>query len=220
VTQQPFQPVGSSFDGGFFAPPPPPRADPPAYGPPGYGPPARPDGAGTDGGWRARLSLGDVPPLVAVAAAYLVLAGVAALWLSLSAAVVTSSVHLPLRGAVETTLLLTNGVGNLVLASLLVRGWALSRPLATGVCAWWVLYWLHVASQVHGAFRVLSRPFPASSGLDPSVFGPNAFGATGFTPPGFGAIATMLTLGVVLLALWAALTAAVLWTPSAARHFS
>jgi hypothetical protein len=142
-----------------------------------------------------------LPPLVVASATSLALAGIAALWLGLTMLIAGGtfgdyeSGHLGARGA----LLLVNGLANGALVTLLLRGLEPARWAATAICACWVVYWLYQDTRATHAFAQIG------------------FGAEGV--PGLHGLTFMATLGLLLLAGWAAATAAMLWTPAAARHF-
>ena len=180
-----------SFDGGFFS----------TYQPAPTAPwqPETPPPAAT----AARLAVAGPPPLVVAACAFLVLAGIAALWLGLTIFVVLHGVQgtsgpegsaMAVRGAV----LLVNGAGDLALPYLLLRGSQSARLGTATMCGAWVLYWLVQTSHVSKAVGSLSSsPFQSLGGLG-----------------------TMTTLGLLLLAGWATVTALLLWAPGADDHFT
>jgi hypothetical protein len=194
-------------DGGYFAAPIPQAA--PVYG---YGPLTGSGGPAADSPGRSATD--GVPPLVVAAVAALVMAAVAALWLGLTMIVtvhaaesvardVTGGAARSLGGSGFTTrglLLILNGVANCWLGVQLVRGWSPARVIVTGLCGWWVCYWLYQAARATHAFGQLAG---------------SPFGSFGF-----GQLAFMATVGILLLAGWAAATAALLWTTGSSRHFS
>lgn len=202
MTGQSSPPPG--FDGGYFATATPSTFAAPHVGAPGYGPTP-----GVPGGSDPRPPLPvpggptSLPTPVVISAAFLLLAGVGALWSGLTVLVSLNSLpfaaspvgdSLNLRG----WLLLLNGAGNLYLAFQLLRGWNPARVLTTVVCGWWLLYWLYQTSQASRAFgELMGSPFGNLGGL------------------GF-----MITLGLLLLAGWAAATAGLLWLPGVSPHFN
>lgn len=187
-------------DGGFFAGPPPQQPTPPGYGVPGQfvaAPPSR----------QAQTAPAGPAPFVVGSITSLVIAGVAATWVGLSMLTVVSSFGgfgvtggfgvgggFGGRGA----FLLLNGLLDLGLAYPLLRGVEPARWAATAVCGFWTLYWLYEVTRAAQAFSDI--------GLAPAGFG-------------FGRLTFMATLGLLLLAVWAAATGALLWLSSATRHF-
>lgn len=160
------------------------------------------------GGWSAppevlRRSLSAEPPMWVVAAAtVLVLTGVAAGWLGLTMLVMVDAVGIGLREEGVTAralLLLVNAAVNAGLAHQLLRGQEAARWAASGVCGWWLLYWLWKCSQLSDLSGALS-----ASAL----------------PSGVGNVGAVLTLGVLLLGALAAGTGGLLWTSGASDHFS
>lgn len=162
-----------------------------SYGPVNGGPPTLP-----------LVEAEGVPPLVAGAVTSLALAGIAALWLGLTMLIAGSGVgdygsgHAGPRGS----LLLLNGIANGALVVLVLRGLEPARWAATAICACWVVYWLYQLTRATHAFGSLGFGTLAGSG--------------------FGGLTFMMMLGLLLLAAWPAATAAALWTPRSARHFS
>lgn len=208
--QHGYAPVPTGADGGFFAPP---RPAEPAWGQGGHGygptPPASFGGPSSGGPVGGHAVTGGVPAFVAAAAAFLVLAGVAALWLGLAGMVVINAAHVPVGAGTEVVdsfvlrglFLLGNGAADFYVAYQLVRGQQLARILASVVCGWWVLYWIYQASQASSAFGKMAAS-PLASGF------------------GIGQVGTVATLGLLLLSAWAGVTAWLVWSPSASKHFS
>lgn len=208
--QHGYAPVATGADGGFFAPP---RPADPARGQGGYGygptPPGLSGGPSSGGPGGGHAVTGGVPAFVAAAAAFLVLAGVAALWLGLAGMVVVNAAHVPVGAGTPVDsfvlrglFLLGNGAADFYLAYQLVRGQQLARILASVVCGWWVLYWIYQASKAS------------------SAFGKASAAAREWGLPGMGQVGTVATLGLLLLAAWAGVTAWLVWSPSASKHFS
>ncbi len=197
-------PSASPPDGGYFAAPLPAT---PAWSGEGYGTPLAAGGAVPVGPTSAAAGPAGVPPFVAAAVAFLLLAAVAAVYTGLSGLVLVQATHTSVGGGApgdgvvaRSLLLLVNGAANLYVAWLLVQGQHLGRILASLVCGGWVCYWLYETSRVSSAFGKVSH----------SAFGDLV---------GLGQIGTVATLGLLLLAGWAAVTALLLWMSSASRHF-
>jgi hypothetical protein len=208
--QHGYAPAPTGADGGFFAPP---RPAEPAWGQGGIGygptPPGSFGGPSSGGPVGGRAVTGGVPAFVAAAAAFFVLAGVAALWLGLAGMVVVNAAHVPVGAGTEVDsfvlrglFLLGNGAVDFYLAYQLVRGQQLAKILASVVCGWWVLYWIYQASQAS------------------SAFGKASSAAREWGLHGLGQVGTVATLGLLLLAAWAGATAWLVWSPSASKHFS
>lgn len=194
MSEHAYPPAPSAMDGGYFA------APVPAQPIGGYGMPS-----GGAGGWSAAPAPrtgGDVPAWVVVVATVLVLTGAAAGWLGLTMVVTLDAIGAVGAGEgvlVRALLLLLNAAANLVLAHQLLRGAEQARWLVSGLCGWWVVYWLWKTSQL-GELTGSAAASPFGSGL--------------------GQVGTMLTLGLLLLSGLAAGTAGLLWTSSAGRHFT
>jgi hypothetical protein len=189
-------------DGGFFAAPIPPQAgqpqDPfaqqPSYGPPGRFVPPPPPAL-------SQHTADGPPPFVISAITSLVIAGVAAIWLGMSMLTLVSTFGSDGGSGITSrgTFLLLNGLANLGLVYVLLRGSEPARWAATAICGFWVLYWLYQVTRATKAFSDI--------GLVPAGFG-------------FGRLTFMATVGLLLLAVWPAVTAALLWLSASTRHFS
>lgn len=144
----------------------------------------------------------NLPPYVVAAVTSLALTSVAATWVALTGLVALHAFGGTYDGPslAKALLLLLNVAANGVLGARLLRGWAPARPLLSVICGGWTLYWLVQAGKAH---HVLAQ-------LMDSPFGGG----------GLGQVAAMATLGVLLLAGWAAATAALLWAPGNSRYFS
>jgi hypothetical protein len=179
-------PDATAPDGGFFAAPIPTQV--------GYGPPPTPTAPSP--------SLPEsTPALVIAAVTSLGMAAIAATWLGLSMLSIVSTVGtgnapgLAGRGA----FLVINGLVDVWLSYLLLRGVDAARWGVSFVCAWWLAYWLYQDTR---ATHALSQVGLALDGTS------------------FGGLAVMATLGLLLLAGWAGATAGVLWTSPSSRHFA
>lgn len=142
------------------------------------------------------------PPYVVAAVTSLALASVAAAWVALTGLVALNAFGGTSDGPslLKALFLLANAAGNGVLGVWLLQGVAPARALSSLLCGGWTLYWLAQAGKArHALGLVTDSPFGGS---------------------GVGQLATMATLGVLLLAGWAAATAALLWAPGNSRHFS
>jgi hypothetical protein len=194
-----FPPAPPGVDGGYFAAARPSTAPQEQYG---YGQPVSSSGVGPRRSVPPAGGLGDVPALVTVASAFLVIAGVAALWLGLTLVVSVSSLPFAASPAahgvsVRGWLLLLNGAADLYLPYQLVRGWGPARIMVSVACGWWLLYWLYETSRASRALGALSGDLGNLGGL------------------GF-----MATLGLLLLAAWAGITGGLLWTQGSSAHFA
>ena len=147
------------------------------------------------------------PPFVVGAVTSLIISGLMAGWLGLSMLTVISSFGELAGGGVgydnglgsRGGFLVVNAIVNLALVYPLLRGTDPARWVASAVCGFWVLYWLYQVTRATQAFSDI--------GLVPAGFG-------------FGRLSFMAALGLLLLASWPAVTAALLWMSSASRHFS
>ncbi|MCW2543673.1 MAG: hypothetical protein JWM40_1225 [Frankiales bacterium] len=188
-------------DGGFFASPIPSQQQPFQPEQPSYGPPARfgsPPPATT---LPSQTTTAGPPPFVVGAVTSLVIAGVAAAWVGLSMLTLVSSFGGVGGGGLGSrgVFLLVNGVLDLGLGYVLLRGLDQARWAATAVCGFWLLYWLYQVTRATQAFSDI--------GLAPAGFG-------------FGRLTFMATLGLLLLAAWPAATATLLWFSASTKHFS
>jgi hypothetical protein len=205
-------PEENGVGGGHFAATAPPGLSGGYFAPPVGAVPPTQDGLAARPGGPDLRSLDDVPAFVLVAATVVLLIGVAAGW---TGAMALSVIHafagaareagvvgagLPTgQVGVRGVILLLNGCANLVLAYYLVRGRSAARWAVSGVCTWWLLYWLYEVAQAQRASAQLTST---------PVFG--TFGQVGLTA----------SVGMMLLAALATVTVGLLWMASSSPHFA